>query len=201
MHFYDMPSYSTRTAAKSGGPTVSLWSNQLLSVLPTVCPDCTTWGRWEARTRSIQLTVEREVSRHVSGRPIEIRWLTLCSCTSARSAWWVQRGQERIKFCGDDHLFVGVDITIIMNTVCTCCFHAVSCISYWGELLPNLAYDGRGLRVHETKLCIHKLCNRHRLVLRWFLTRNHRSTCSWYDLWAILLGPHPPDHPVSWCLD
>ena len=95
-----------------------------------VCPDCTTWGRWEARTRSIQLTVEREVSRHVSGRPIEIRWLALCSCTSARSAWWVQRGQERIKFCGEDHLFVGVDIVMKMNTVCTCCFHTEFCLRW-----------------------------------------------------------------------
>ena len=34
------------------------------------------------------------------------------------------------------------------------------------------------LHVHDTKLCIHKLCKRHRLVLMCFLTQNRRSSCS-----------------------
>ena len=37
---------------------------------------------------------------------------------------------------------------------------------------PNFTYRGRGLCVHDTKLCIHKLCKRHRLVLTRFLTMN-----------------------------
>ena len=36
-----------------------------------------------------------------------------------------------------------------------------------------------------------------RLVMRQFLTRNCRSSCSGCGLQVTLLGPHPPDNPLS----
>ena len=47
---------------------------------------------------------------------------------------------------------------------------------------PTFAYCGRGLHVHQTKLCIHKLCKWQRLVLRWFLIQKG------YGLRTVLLG-------------
>ena len=58
-----------------------------------------------------------------------------------------------------------------------------------------------GRRLH-TKLCAHKLCNRHRLVLRLFLTWTvNLPAVGIYGLRAILLGPHQTDNPVSRLLD
>ena len=54
---------------------------------------------------------------------------------------------------------------------------------------------GCGRRLH-TKLCAHKLCKQHRIVLRQFLTWNHRSSCNgcaWVESDSI--GATPNRHP------
>ena len=48
---------------------------------------------------------------------------------------------------------------------------------------------------------LNKLCKQHRLVLRLFPNWNRQSSCSVWGLQVILLGPHPPDNPVSRFLD
>ena len=53
--------------------------------------------------------------------------------------------------------------------------------------------------VQETKLCVHKFCKQHRLVLRQFLTRNCRSFCSGCGLRAIYWG-HTHQTNKSQCL-